>query len=147
STFNSLTLSPALAALLLKPRRKGVYQTLPWPAFLILGCWAGYTRLGPYLLRHASATEMLAGTSALSAVVDLGRMAGFEPELATGMAGAVIGGLVALALSRPINRILGFGFELFNRGFQATANGYARLVGGLLRVFVLVLLVYGGVLA
>src|SRR5262249_44797186 len=67
STFNSLTLSPALAALLLKPRRKGVYQTLPWPAFLILGCWAGYTRLGPYLLRHASATEMLAGTSALSA--------------------------------------------------------------------------------
>ena len=43
STFNSLTLSPALAAMLLKPRRKGHYQALPWPAFLILGCWAGFT--------------------------------------------------------------------------------------------------------
>src|SRR5207247_512045 len=38
-------------------------------------------------------------------------------------------------------------FDLFNRGFQATANGYARLVGVLLRTFVRVLLVYGGMLA
>ena len=41
STFNSLTLSPALAAMLLKPKRKGVYD-LPWPAFAIVGIWAGY---------------------------------------------------------------------------------------------------------
>jgi multidrug efflux pump len=147
STFNSLTLSPALAALLLKPRRRAVYEALPWPAFMILGVWAGYTRLGPYMLHHASSTEMLAGTGALAAVVDLGRVVGIEPELSTGLAGGLIGGLVGLALARPLNRILGVGFDLFNRGFQATADGYARLVGGLLRVFVLVLVVYAGVVA
>ena len=30
SAFNSLTLSPALSALLLRPRRQGVFQALPW---------------------------------------------------------------------------------------------------------------------
>ncbi|KAJ3059736.1 hypothetical protein HK102_009843, partial [Quaeritorhiza haematococci] len=34
SAFNSLTLSPALAALLLKPRRKGAFEALPIWAFL-----------------------------------------------------------------------------------------------------------------
>ena len=49
SAFNSLTLSPALAALLLKPRQKGVFQALPWPAFVGIGGWAGYALLGPYI--------------------------------------------------------------------------------------------------
>ncbi len=41
---------------------------------------------------------------------------------------------------------MGVVFDLFNRGFTATANGYARFVGGMLRVFVLVILVYVGLL-
>ena len=64
---------------------------------------------------------------------------GVAPERAAGLAGGLLGGLAGLVLCRPINRILGVVFELFNRGFQATANGYARLVGVLLRRFVLVL--------
>ena len=51
SAFNSLTLSPALAALLLRPRVKGVFQALPWPAFVAVGGWAGYAFLGPQLLK------------------------------------------------------------------------------------------------
>src|SRR5262249_43969616 len=54
SAFNSLTLSPALSALLLKPRQKGVYQALPWPAFVAAGAWAGWVFGGPWLL-HAAA--------------------------------------------------------------------------------------------
>src|SRR5207253_284105 len=42
SAFNSLTLSPALAALLLKPRHKGTFEALPWFAFLPLGAWIGH---------------------------------------------------------------------------------------------------------
>src|SRR5437867_9962917 len=42
SAFNSLTLSPALAALLLKPRAKGTYQALPRMSFVLLGAWAAY---------------------------------------------------------------------------------------------------------
>src|SRR5207245_11629519 len=37
-------------------------------------------------------------------------------------------------------------FRLFNRTFGAAASLYTRLVGGLLRVSLLVLLVYGGLL-
>src|SRR5215470_4245655 len=73
SAFNSLTLSPALAALLLKPRHSG--RDLP-------------TR-----------------------ILDLG---------------------------------LGWFFRLFNWTFDASRNLYARLVGGLLRVSVIALLVYVG---
>ena len=54
STLNSLTLSPALAAMLLKPKRKGVYDPLPWPAFAIVGAWAGYSWLLPYLREHSA---------------------------------------------------------------------------------------------
>ena len=39
SAFNSLTLSPALAALLLKPRVPGKSEALPRLAFVILGAW------------------------------------------------------------------------------------------------------------
>src|SRR5580765_2418442 len=42
SAFNSLTLSPALAALLLKPRRKGHFEALPWFAFPPVGAWVGH---------------------------------------------------------------------------------------------------------
>ena len=45
-----------------------------------------------------------------------------------------------------VNRVLGDRFRLVQPGVQATANGYCRVVGGMLRVG-LVLLVYGGVLA
>ena len=41
SAFNSLTLSPALSALLLRPRQKGVFQALPWPAFMGVGAGPG----------------------------------------------------------------------------------------------------------
>src|SRR5439155_17651245 len=50
SAFNSLTLSPALAALLLKPREKGVYQALPRPAFVLVGAWLGYLAVREWLM-------------------------------------------------------------------------------------------------
>src|SRR4029078_1562917 len=42
SAFNSLTLSPALAAILLKKRQKGAFEPLPWFAFVPLGAWLGH---------------------------------------------------------------------------------------------------------
>src|SRR5207253_2572566 len=49
SAFNSLTLSPALTALLLRPRDKGVTPPLPRLAFPLVGGWAGWVFLGPLL--------------------------------------------------------------------------------------------------
>ena len=47
SAFNSLTLSPALTALLLRPRTKHDKQrVLPWPAYALAGGWAAWEFLG-----------------------------------------------------------------------------------------------------
>ncbi|VTR97145.1 rnd transporter : Transporter, hydrophobe/amphiphile efflux-1 (HAE1) family OS=Pirellula staleyi (strain ATCC 27377 / DSM 6068 / ICPB 4128) GN=Psta_2288 PE=4 SV=1: ACR_tran [Gemmata massiliana] len=49
-------------------------------------------------------------------------------------------------LTRGINLLLGWFFRLFNFGFDRGSAGYARGVGWLLRVSVVVLVVYGGLL-
>src|SRR5205823_5856768 len=49
SAFNSLTLSPALTALLLRPRDKGTAPPLPRLAFPLAGAWLGWELLAPYL--------------------------------------------------------------------------------------------------
>ena len=127
SAFNSLTLSPALASLLLKPRRHGesAGEALPTPAWVLLGGWAGWTLLATTL------TPLL--QKSLSPI---------EIQFAAAAAGAVIG----LALGRVLNTILGAIFRAFNAGFLWTTNAYTRAVGGLLRVSALVLLLYGGLL-
>jgi len=134
SAFNSLTLSPALAALLLKPRRKGTFEALPWWGFALVGAWAGATWLAPALADLVPHVSALRGSTILT-----------HDRLAT-LLGAAAGAVGGWLLGFPINRVLGGVFALFNRGFDAAASSYTRLVGGLLRVSALVLLLYGGLL-
>src|SRR5207249_9641087 len=42
SAFNSLTLSPALAALLLRRRERGAFERLPAAMFALFGAWLGH---------------------------------------------------------------------------------------------------------
>jgi multidrug efflux pump len=132
STFNSLTLSPALAAILLKPKKKGSYQALPVLVLVILGCWMGYTRLGPRLEPWLASAlpspprEWLSGQA--------------------GWVGLALGGLIGLIANKPINWLLGQFFRVFNWGFDLAGRGYTRIVGGMLRVTLLVLLMYVGML-
>ncbi len=49
-------------------------------------------------------------------------------------------------LTRLLDAVLGWFFRLFNKGFERTANFYAAAVGRLLRISLIVLLVYGGLL-
>ena len=49
-------------------------------------------------------------------------------------------------LSWVLNFLLGWFFKLFNKTFSLSIAGYTRIVGKLLRLSVLVLLVYGGLL-
>jgi multidrug efflux pump len=51
STFNSLTLSPALSAVLLRPRDRETHEALPRLAFPVFGGWLGYEWLAPLLTR------------------------------------------------------------------------------------------------
>ncbi|AMV36606.1 efflux RND transporter permease subunit [Planctomyces sp. SH-PL62] len=148
STINSLTLSPALAAMLLKPRGKGEYQALPRFVLAGIGAWLGYTSLSPRLLPYfeRAGAEAVHRASVLDSAGDLMLRLGASPEQAAEAVAAVIGGLALWTFAGPLNFVLGRFFTLFNRGFLATAGLYSRLVGGLLRVFMLVFAVYAGLL-
>jgi multidrug efflux pump len=134
SAFNSLTLSPALAALLLKPQDKGgvVRRPLPRLAFALAGAWAGYAYLGPWL----------AGVIPPALAAHLGDAAEVA-ALAAGVATALVAGWF---VGRPLNWLLGWFFWGFNAAFDFSTALYARVVGVLLRVSLLALVVYGGLL-
>jgi multidrug efflux pump len=136
SAFNSLTLSPALAAILLRRREKGHFEALPWFGFVPFGAWLGHKLGGPVAAKALAALHL----SVAPGTLDVLRFT--APILAGALAGLVLG----VALGRPLNFLLGWSFHLFNRGFDWSANTYTRVVSGLLRVSLVALLVYGGLL-
>jgi len=133
STFNSLTLSPALTAVLLRPHDKGAAPPLPRIIFPLAGAWLGWMFLTGWIQRGAAWFP--------------GNMLVFSTEQAKWVypaAAALAGGFAALLLGPPLNRLLGAFFRAFNAGFARTTNGYVRLVGGMLRVSAVVLVIYAG---
>lgn len=131
SAFNSLTLSPALCVLLLKPKQLGHGDAVPRPGVILLAAWAGYRFLTPWV-RTVWGEEIAV------------RWPGLEPYLPwlCALAGLLVGRL----LSGPVNWLLGSFFRAFNRVFNLTTSLYVGTVRGLLRVNLIVLLVYGGLL-
>ena len=131
STINSLTLSPALAAMLLQPRQKGVYQALPRVAFLGLGVWQGYVWLGPHLLPYVQRLRARCpGWPPPARFPGWERSRRSPPRSPRGWPADSSGLIIAWVVSRPFNRALGWFFDLFNRGFTATATYYSRLSAG-----------------
>ncbi len=139
STFNSLTLSPALAALLLRPRDKETHEPLPRLAFPLLGGGAAYLWLAPLLSRWLERAWPLLP---VGAAARLSPATWWIAAVAAVVAGVLGGWLVA----RPAATILRVAFRWFNAAFASATNGYTRAVGMLLRASVLVLLVYAGML-
>jgi multidrug efflux pump len=136
SAFNSLTLSPALTALLLRPRDKETAPPLPRLAFPLLGLLLGWQFLTPLLQEAVTALP--------------GDVRSLVDDLPPWSLGACAAGAAAIGgwfLSRPINAIMGTSFRAFNVGFDRATGAYTRAVGRMLRVSVMVMLVYGGLLA
>jgi multidrug efflux pump len=147
SAFNSLTLSPALAAVLLRPHEKGRYDVLPRAIYALLGGWAAYAWLLPSL-----SPRLLPWLTGLLQRITAEVPPGQEHALSdaawwvAAVALIVIGAIAGRWLTRPLNAILGRSFRLFNIGFDYTTNAYTRAVGMVLRISVLVLVVYAGLL-
>jgi multidrug efflux pump len=125
SAFNSLTLSPALCALLLKPNSAAqAREPLPRLAFPLMGAAVAYFVLGAHLQQRA----------------------GPVPGWVVPVVAAVLGGLVGWALARVLNRVLGALFAGFNRAFDVATAGYIGAVRAALRGSAVVLLAYVGLL-
>jgi multidrug efflux pump subunit AcrB len=133
SAFNSLTLSPALSALLLRPREveEASGEVLPGWAFPPLGFWLGYEFLSAWLAPLAARLAPLSGETLIE----------YFPWLV-----AAVTALAAWLFHRPLNRVLFHSFEVFNGYFNRFTGVYGRVVGMSLRVGLLVLVVYGGLL-
>ncbi len=145
STFNSLTLSPALTAVLLRERDHETHEALPRVVYPLAGGWIGYAWLTPTL---ASGLEWLAWKAARAGMLPA-RLAGPLSPAAWWTAAALMIGGSAVAgwlLAGPLNAVLRRAFAGFNAGVQRSTTAYTRAVGGLIRVSAVVLLVYAGLL-
>ena len=134
SAFNSLTLSPALTALLLRPRDGSMAPPLPGFTFPVVGAWFGWAVLTP---RIAMLLE-----SNWPAVFEVLASRPWVLPLAAAAVMFAFGWITG----RWLNQLLGWSFRTFNRGFDWATDGYVRIVSGLLRVSVVVLVIYGGLL-
>jgi multidrug efflux pump len=147
SAINALTMTPSRAVLIFKTEEgsdghRFKREALPWWIFGIVGglitVWYGPDLLAGQLnlaskqgdAAEASATGWLSwGITALY----------FTP-------GAVAGGLLGWFLIRPVNAILAWLFRGFNHLFDGLTHIYGWTVGKLLRMSLVVLLVYAGLL-
>ena len=142
SAFNSLTLSPALAVILLKPRGLGhghksaasaseagapaTGEALPRLMILMIVTWLGYIS-GPWLENW--------GGNGMKPVFDT-----VNPNIVAAFAGLIL----AQLLCGLINYLLSGFFRWFNRGFNVATNVYVGMVSLILRGSLVTLIGYVG---
>jgi multidrug efflux pump len=140
SAFNSLTLSPALCAILLKPHGKGHAhaEALPKIGIGIIGALLAKV----YLLSYAGQLFgiHLGGHGEESAAP------GGPAVLGLKIGVYVVGFIAGMLLSGIINAILGGLFKGFNKMFDIAIAAYGKTVGIMLRLSVVMLLIYGGLI-
>ena len=149
SAINALTMTPSRAVLIFKTEegqrrpRASQREALPWWIFGVLGgvltVWLGQTLSWPARLRPAGGAGGADAEAVSSGCPGPSRAVYFAP-------GVLVGGVVGWFIIRPVNAVLGWFFRGFNRLFDRMTALYGWTVGRVLRLSVIVLLVYGGLL-
>ncbi|HEX4414507.1 MAG TPA: efflux RND transporter permease subunit [Lacipirellulaceae bacterium] len=141
SAVNAITMTPSRAAMIFKTEEdasghKVQKEALPWWLIGILGgiltIWLGQHFLAARLFPPKPGMEETSTPWAAYALY-------FIP-------GAILGGIFGWFIIGPLNAALAMFFQAFNKFFDSMVAIYGRVVGGLLRVTILALLVYGGLL-
>ena len=96
SAFNSLTLSPALSAILLQAAREGAFEPLPWFTFVPMGAWVGH-KIGIHYGKAlvADLQSFTGETSMLATSVPLQNALVFWLPIVLGAVAALLIGLIA----------------------------------------------------
>jgi multidrug efflux pump len=148
SAINAVTMTPSRAVLIFKAEEGKTHghrrEALPWWIFAAVGgilvVWLGPKLLAGHFGLPAAGAEKEAST------VPTPKWMFWAVTAAWFAPGALIGGLFGWFTIRYINAGLGWFFRGFNRGFDYVIAGYAWTVGKTLRVSLLMLLIYGGLL-
>jgi multidrug efflux pump len=146
SAINAMTLTPARAVTIFKTEHTEdghthVREALPWWFFACLGAWLSY--IGLEAAWSERVTEMLVpGID----VLERPAWVGWAVMSILTLPGVLIGGILGWFIIRPVNYILALLFGGFNKVFDWISSIYGWMVGRLLRVTILVMLVYGGLL-
>jgi multidrug efflux pump len=149
SATNAMTMTPARAAWIFGNRKPDTHgnqgkEVLPWWSFIFFGGLATLWALAPTVgawLGLPSGEEGEAATGGLIA-----RLLTYEIYAALFLPGAVVGGVLGWFFIRLANRVLGLFFGAFNRVFEWTTQAYGKAVGWCLRLSVIVLVVYAGLI-
>lgn len=147
SAINAMTLTPSRAVSIFKTEagESGEHQmkreALPWWSFILFGglasIWLGRSVVS--WLVGLPPADTPAYELAPKWLIYTATALAFLP-------GGLIGGLLGRLIIRPVNLILGKFFQGFNWIFEKVTALYGRMVGGLLRVSVAAMLLYGGLL-
>jgi multidrug efflux pump len=138
SAINAMTMTPARAASIFASRKPGGHgdqgkEALPWWFFGLLGGLAS-----AWLLPEIFPFESSDSANLLQSVIStLQSVLFFVP-------GAVAGGILGWFIIRPVNAVLGAFFRGFNMIFDQATYAYGKTVGWTLRLSVIVLIVYVG---
>jgi len=150
SALNAMTMTPARAASIFAGRTPGQHigeakEALPWWSFALFGglvtVWLLAPALGAWLGLPVGEVGGEAAPGSLQAT-----MLTWGRYLVLFFPGAVVGGVLGWFFIRPVNRVLGRLFRGFNWLFDRTTQAYGKAVGWCLRLSVIVLLVYIGLI-
>ena len=142
--MNSLTLSPALAAILLKPREHGGYSAPKASDILPLGVHSlafGLigSAIGTWLFGHVAFQVNPLRTLAEGFIKETPTNA----TLYAALVGFALGAVAGIPLGMLLNRAFVVFFTGFNWVFDLGTKFYGKIVSGLLRFAVLGMAVYG----
>ncbi len=148
SAINALTMTPSRAVMIFQTEEghdghEFKREALPWWIFGAVGGWLAFTQGPKYLPGPIAWTSSWGGVGEGVGAKELS----WGATAAYVVPGLLVGLMVGRLIIRPVNAVLGWLFRGFNRVFDGITAAYGWTIGKSLRISVVVLMVYGGLLA